>query len=433
MKVFGLNITRGGPVEAKESAVGGSMVVSPGQPVWTSRDYAAFAKEGYQTNVVANRCISSIAEAIASVPLGIFKGDTEFANHPLKELLAKPNPQQNYSEYVQAVVSYLLISGNSYQEGVTATGPEVKELYPLRPDRMKVVPAANGLPKAYTYEVAGKTTTWDVDYLADVIPIWHMKLFNPADDWYGLAPIEAGAYAIDVHTECMKHIQALLQNSGSPSGALVYDDKAGGPLGDESFNRLKTELQDHHQGAANAGRPMLLDGGVSWTPMGLSPADLEIVETKNAAARDICLAFGVPPLLLGIGGDNTYANYSEARLAFWEDTVIPLLNQIIGDWQTWLADPAGVTIKPDFDEIPAIVERRAVKWKSLQESDVLTINEKRKAMGYEDIKDGDVVYIKMGVVPLGSEFDSAGPIDPVDQKAIALIAGYETANIVNIK
>ena len=432
MRLFGYDITRGKiPTETKESAVGGSVVMSPGQPVWTTRDYAKFAEEGYQKNVVANRCISSISEAVASVPLTFFKGETELTETPLRKLLANPNPSQNYAEYVESKIGYLLISGNSYEEGVTASGRDVRELYALRPDRMKVIPGADGEVQAFEYSVGGRKTKWDVDMSAGIVPVWHTRLFNPLSDWYGQAPIEAGAYAIDVHNASMGYLQALLQNSARPSGALVVKD--GQTLGDDAFNRLKNELQDNHQGAKNAGRPMLLEGGLDWKPMGMSPADLEMIETKNSAARDICLAFGVPPMLIGIPGDNTYANYSEARLAFWEDTVIPLLLRCVGDWQRWLADAQGVTIKADLDEIPAIADKRAVKWKSLQDSKVLTINEKREAMGYDTVEGGDVVYIGMGEIPLGMEFDAAGPIDAVDQKALRMIAGYETGKVVAIK
>jgi len=431
MRFLGVNITRGQvATEAKESAVGGSMVLNPGQPVWMDRNYKTFANEGYQKNVVVNRCVASIAEAIASVPLTYFRGDAEVLETPLSALMTNPNPMETYADYVQAVVGYLLISGNTYQEGVTASGAEVKELYALRPDRMKVIAGANGLPQGYCYEVGGRKTTWEVDVPAGIVPVYHTKLFNPIDDFYGLAPIESGAYAIDVHNQAMGYLQALLQNSARPSGALVAKD--GETLSEENYNRLKTQMEEQYQGSANAGRPMLLEGGLDWKQMGMSPVDLEIIETKNSAARDICLAFGVPPMLIGLPGDNTYANYAEARLAFWEDTVIPLLTRIIGDWQTWLAGPVGLTIKPNLDGIPAIVERRAVLWASLQDSKVLTVNEKREAMGYEPYSGGDVIYIGMGEVPMGETF-GAGDLPDVDAKALAEIAGYTTRKVVPIK
>lgn len=428
MRLFGFDISRGAATETKQSATASAMVRDLNDAVWSKRDYRAFAQEGYQKNVVANRCISSIAEAIASVPLTYFQGDTELTNTPIKALLDNPNPSQTYSEYVEAKVGYLMISGNSYEEGVTASRNEVRELYNLRPDRMKIVPGSDGTASAYVYEVGGQKVKWDLDIAGGIIPVLHSKLFNPTDDWYGQAPIEAGAYAIDVHNECMAHIQALLQNSAKPSGALVT--KEGQSLSDENYNRLKLQMEEQYQGAKNAGRPMLLEGGLDWKPMGLSPNDMQIIETKNSAARDICLAFGVPPMLIGIPGDNTYSNYSEARLAFWEDTVIPLLNRILGDWQGWLAEPMGVTIKPDLDQIPAIVEKREKLWAMLQDSKVLTVNEKREAMGYDAVKGGDEIFMPMGEVPMGSNTQQR-LMEDVDSKTLADIAGYN--KVVNLR
>ena len=89
--------------------------------------------------------------------------------------------------------------------------------------------------------------------------------------------------------------------------------------------RLKEELESAHTGKFNAGRPLLLDGGLDWKPMSLSPAEMDFAGTRHAAAREIALAFGVPPMLLGIPGDNTYATYKEANLAFWRLTILPLV------------------------------------------------------------------------------------------------------------
>ena len=111
-----------------------------------------------------------------------------------------------------------------------------------------------------------------------------------------------------------------------PSGALVYDGADGNVLSAAQFERLKSELTDEYQGTANAGRPMLLEGGLDWKPMSLSPQDMDFMEAKHAAAREIALAFGVPPMLMAIPGDNTYSNYQEANRVFWRQTVLPLAN-----------------------------------------------------------------------------------------------------------
>jgi hypothetical protein len=236
------------------------------------------------------------------------------------------------------------------------------------------------------------------------------------DDWYGLSPVEAGAYAIDQLNESMAWLQALLQNSARPSGALVLKD--GGSLSDDNFNRLKSQIEEQYSGSRNAGRPMLLEGGLDWKQMGLSPSDMGIIEAKFSAARDVALAFGVPPMLLNIPGDNTYSNYKEARLAFWEDTVLPLTNMILNDWNNWLAQPYGVEIRANMDEIPAIAEKRQQLWQMADASNDLTINERRAMKGYEPIPGGDTILINASQIPLNAA-TLPGDLTAADVKALA--------------
>jgi HK97 family phage portal protein len=396
-----------GGTETKESAVGQVMVMTPGQPVWSGRDYKAFSNEAYKRNVIAFRSIQAIADAVASVPWTAWRGKQELEDHPLLELIKRPNPRDSGSQYIHQKVGYLMLSGNSYEEHVTGQGGAVAELYQLRPDRMKIIPGSNGFPMAYEYHVNQRKVRFDVDPVNMTGPVRHMRLFNPTDDWYGMSPIEAGAYAVDTHNEAGAWIQSLLQKSARPSGALVIGgDKI---LSDEEFNRLKTQMDEQYSGSGNAGRPMLLEGGLDWKAMGLSPVDMEIIETKLSAARDVALAFGVPPQLLGIPGDNTYSNYQEARLAFWEDTVIPLVNMIADDWNASLAGPQGIVLKPDFDQVPAIVEKKRQQWEMLDKTASLTLNEKREAMGYEPVTGGDVIMVAMSSIPLG---DALAPPEP---------------------
>lgn len=407
--------------ETKESAAGAAMVVNPGQAAWSNRNYAAFADEGYRRNVVAYQAINKIADAVASVKWTIWRGEQELIDHPLLSLINNPNPMQSGPQYMRAKIGFLMIAGNGYEEKVSVNG-QARELYQLRPDRMKIVPGANGFPKEYIYKVGGREVRFPVepDLSSDVR---HLRMFNPLDDWYGMSPIEAGSYAIDQHNLSMEWMQSLLQNSARPSGALIVNNPDG--LSDDQFTRLKAQMEDQYQGAKNGGRPLLLEGGLDWRQMGLSPSDMGIIETKYSSARDVCLALGVPPQLLGIPGDNTYSNYQEARLAFWEDTVMPLLDMISEDWNAWLGEPDGVYFKPDLDQIPAIADKRNTLWEMADRATDLTINERRAMKGYEPIQGGDVLLVGLGQMPLS---DASAPIDAtkdMDLSLAAKIAGYD--------
>jgi HK97 family phage portal protein len=236
------------------------------------------------------------------------------------------------------------------------------------------------------------------------VPILHVKDYNPINDWRGLPNVDPAAFAIDMHTGGLRWNKALLENSAQPSGAMEYAPKEGSEkLTDEQFARLKAELDDQYSGAKNAGRPLLLDGGMKWTPMGYSPKDMNFEDGMNVAARQIALAFGVPPLILSIPGDNTFANYTEANKAFYRQTVLPLLRQWCRAHSWWLAGAFGkdIRIVPDEDDLDVFADERAAYRKSVEESTVLQVDEKREmAWGVKPTPGGDVVLVPSTMIPL---------------------------------
>jgi HK97 family phage portal protein len=381
------------PSEAKASRTAQIIALqSGGRARWTPRDYAALAREGYMANAIVHRAVKLVAESAASVSFLLYEGAAERDKHPLLDLLARPNPRQEQAAFLEAVCTHLMLAGNAYVEAVAldgADGREVRELYALRPDRMRVVPGPDGWAEAYEYTAAGRTVRFDQN--AAPPPILHLAAFHPLDDHYGLSPLEAAAIAVDTHNAAAAWNKALLDNSAQPCGALVYATAEGALLSDPQFQRLKRELDEEYQGARNAGRPLVLEGGLDWKPMSLSPKDMDFLEAKNSAAREIALAFGVPPMLLGIPGDNTYSNYQEANRVFWRGTVLPLAGRIASALAQWLA-PAfgeGLRLAIDTDRIEALAANRAALWARVTDAPFLTLNEKRAATGYGTVEGGD--------------------------------------------
>jgi HK97 family phage portal protein len=233
-----------------------------------------------------------------------------------------------------------------------------------------------GWPGAYLYRVGEVTQRIETDRLV------HVRTFHPTDDHYGLGCLGAAAGAVAIHNAATRWNKALLDNAARPSGALVYEPQDGSNFSIEQFDRLKAELEASFQGAANAGRPMLLDGGLKWQALSLTPADMDFVSLKAAAAREIALAFGVPPMLLGLPGDNTYANYREANRSLWRLTILPLAAKIFGALAQGLAPWwPGVTIGVDIDRVPELSEDRERLWTMVSGADFLSAEEKRAAVG----------------------------------------------------
>ncbi|MGM0583587.1 MAG: phage portal protein [Pseudomonadota bacterium] len=354
----------------------------PGRAAWSPRDGVSLTRNGFSRNVIGFRCVRMVAEAAASVPLIVSDGVRRLETHPVISLLGRPNPGQLGAEFLEAVYGHLLISGDAYVEaaGRRASGAPA-ELYALRPDRMRVVPGPDGWPEAYEYTVGGRKVRFEMS--EEARPILHLRSFHPLDDHYGMSPMEAAAGAVDIHNAAGGWSKALLDNAARPSGAIVYRGPDGAALSREQYERLVDELESNHQGARNAGRPMLLEGGLDWKPMGFSPSDMEFLETKTAAARDIAMAFGVPPMLLGLPGDATYANYQEANRAFYRQTVLPLVGKVTAGLAGWLGAETGesLEVRADLDGVPALAPEREALWRRVSRADFLSDEEKRRALG----------------------------------------------------
>ncbi len=354
------------------------------QTHWHAFDYQHLVKMSYEKNVIVHRAVNLIARSVASVPWRLFHHDQPLTSHPLQRLLEKPNPLQGHNIFIESLMSYLLLSGNAYVEAVSLDRNPPYELYTLRPDRMRILPGSHGLPAGYEYQVQNHKKT--IPILADQPPpLLHLKFFHPRDDWYGLSPIEAAMQSINCHNTVARHNLSLLENGGRPSGALLINTQNGAHLTQEQKEELRESLRDIHQGTKNAGQIMILEGGdCKWQEMGLSPKDMDFGEGRNMSAREIAQIFGVPPMLVGIPGDATFSNYREARLHLWEDTVLPLLERVINQFNTWLTPQfgEGLRLAYDPDAIPSLTAKREATWERMNQCSFLTTNEKREAMGY---------------------------------------------------
>jgi HK97 family phage portal protein len=368
-----------------------------GQPVWTPRRYELLAEESFVKNAVAYHCVRMISSSAASIPwLLADASGAEIERHKLLDLLARPNPTLGGQALLEALYAYLLLAGNTYLEGVGPTpNPNIAptELWPQRPDRMKVIPGPFALPSAYQYEANGQKVTWDCDRVTGRSQILHVKEFHPTNDWYGLPRVEPAAYAIDRHNAASAHNKALLDNGARPSGALIFKPIKGGTNGPdqsappEVIAKAEASLDARHGGPDKAGKPLVFGGNVDWKEMGITPRDMDFNEGKLDAARDICTAFGVPHVLI-VPGAATYNNLKEARLQLYEDTVLPLAERVLDALNAWLTPRfgPGLVLGHDLDAVPALEPRREAKRASTVEvwkSRLITRDEARQALGFD--------------------------------------------------
>ena len=395
-----------------------------------SYKYQDLAKEGYQKNAIVYRCVNEIAKGASAVPFHIKSGDDVLEQHPLIDLLDRPNPLQSNSEFFNSLFGYLLLSGNAYVLKVGGLAGQPKELHLLRPDRIEIKAGSGYMPERYDYVINGKIlTSYEVDQDTGMGDLKQIKLWNPLDDYHGLSPLAAAAVEVDQHNLASKHNISLLSNGARPSGAIVFkpQDDAGftANLSDSQRQQLLTDLNQRFSGTSNAGRPMLLEGDFDWKEMGLSPKDMDFLNLKHMSSTDIALCFGVPSQLVGVPDAQTYANVAEARLALYEETIIPYLRKIESDINEWLVPQFNENIKFQYivDEIPALSERRRRIYENITTAvsqGIMTRNEAREMIGLSPVDGADELLVAANLFPLGSN-----EVPPTDASNEQDAADYE--------
>ncbi|HEX7871868.1 MAG TPA: phage portal protein [Sphingobium sp.] len=379
MKWFGRKAAAGAsrPVLSRAWLNSLSGGLASGMGEWP-QSYDAQLRAAVLSNPVAQRALRLVSEGVGAVELRAQAALPEDAARALA-LVGMRSAGQGLMETLAA---HLLLHGNAFaQVAADADGAPVR-LFALRPERVTVEPDALGWPVAYSYRVGERATRYAAEDGAGRTAVIHVRAFHPLDDHYGLGCLGAAAGAVAIHNSATRWNKALLDNAARPSGAIVYDGTDGAGLSSEQFDRLREEMEAAFQGAANAGRPLLLEGGLKWQALSLSPADMDFVSLKASAARDIALAFGVPPMLLGLPGDNTYANYREANKALWRQTILPLAEAILSAVGQGLAGcMPGLALGVDLNKVAALADDRAAMWERVAAADFLSGEEKRAMLG----------------------------------------------------
>ena len=409
--------------EKKNSNMMGYFGVGTEEP--KNYKYQDLAKEGYLKNAIVYRCVNEISKGASAVPFIIKAGDQIIEQHPLIDLLNRPNPLQSYSEFFNSLFGYVLLSGNAYILKVGSELGQPKELHQLRPDRINIKGGGNPIPEKYEYILNGRVhQTYMVDQENGFSELKHIKLWNPLDDYYGLSPMSAAAVEVDQFNMSSKHNVNLLSNGARPSGAVIFkpQDDAGFAvnLTESQRQQLLTDLNNRFSGAGNAGRPMLLEGDFDWKEMGLSPKDMDFAQLKNMSATDIALCFGVPSQLVGVPDAQTYSNVAEARLALYEETIIPHLRKISSDLNEWLVPmfDERLSLEFDIDAIPALSERRRKIYENVTSAvreGIMTRNEARGIIGLEPLQGADELYVSANLFPIGDE-GVEQPENPVNEE-----------------
>lgn len=370
------------------------------QSGWRERSPERFSREGYVENVIVGKCVKEIATGVATLDWIVYNDEVEVddaypsKNSPeynLFRLVKRPNPRQSWKTLIQVLESYKQIAGNSYLWAVRNGESEPTELHVIPPQNIKVIGGSGIFPERYEMiDPENKNRVirvFPVNAVNGMCDLLHVKFFNPLNRFVGLSPLEQAAFSVDVHNESNLWSYKLLKNDTRPSGVLSFD---GLKLNSEQRQQIKQNLADAYSGAANTGKPLVLEGSATWQQLGMSPKDLDFIEGKSSVARDIATAYRVPPILVNLGQDATFSNQEEARLALHEDTILPEAHDLSDELTHWLVPmfvgtDSKIKIVVDDANVGALEKRNASKWDRINSTTFLTINEKRSLFGYEPL------------------------------------------------
>ncbi|MGC9544015.1 phage portal protein [Streptomyces sp. UG1] len=399
-------------------AFGPSLGFGVNEPVYPGMNFLSYASAGFGKNELVYACIMEKATSLPEAPLRVYGPDglgEPRENHPLRELIANPNPLLSEFEMFQMTVLHMNLAGISFWEIVRDRADRPRELWPLRPDLVRMLRQRNGRTR-YGYLLGGGMVDLGTDVIAFRYP-------NPVDPLLGQPPLRPAVRAVALDNEVTDFVTHLVQNRAVPGVVITTQRK----VDEEISNRLATKWKQKF-GGSRRGEPAVLQTGMDVKVLGLNLDQLEFPDLRTISESRICMSFGVPPILVGakVGLDrSTFANYREARQSFWEETIMPdqrLIRDVIVrrllpevNDSTFIV-PRRVTVKWDRSQVLALKESEQAIWERANNAlraGAITINDFRRIVGLPRVEGGDVFLRPAGVMPtLADGTPAAGAEEP---------------------
>lgn len=381
-----------------------------------SKDYnnPELAIEGFMKNVAVYSIITLIVDQIKRLKFELYEmknngSKKEIVKHPLLDLLKKPYPTMSQVDFLEQLFIQFEIYGNGYIQKIFKADktPEryKKEIpilvYPLRPDEISSQEGDNHFNHSYTYAPShGRSVVFQVTPLGQSNLIT-LKNYNPNSDYRGMSKLLPAGYSVDVHNEINKCQLGLLLNGAKPSGILTVPAET--VLTQDQIDRIRAQIEEKTNGN-NSGKPLVLEGGMTWTQISFSPVDIGYNDMKKQAVHEIAMAYGVP-LELANQEQSKYENKMAAYKQLYENTVIPTTNKLIDALNAELVPLYGDNLElvASFDHTRIMKELMIWTMKELNDINFITPNEKRFIIGYEDIDGGDTLQIAKKEDPINSD------------------------------
>ncbi len=311
-----------------------------------------------------------------AVPVGVA--------HPLQRLLDAPNPFWSKGDLWRATETHLSLWGAAFWALERDEQGRIAELWPLRPDKVRIVPDSDHYVRGFVY--VGGNGGQLVPYIPEDI-VW-MRYFNPLDEYAGLSPIAPLRMSADMGMDALRANRSLLENDSTP-GVII--ETADYPT-DAEVSAFYRRWEQRFRGVVKTRRPALLSPGMKASNLGFSPRDMEYIQSLRWSLEDITRVFGVPKVMIGDLENTTFSNFNTARRLFWEDTIAAQLAFYQEALQLRLlphfGDPS-LMVEFDLSGVDALKENESEKAKrrrSYVEAGIMTIDEVRREMNLPPMK-----------------------------------------------
>lgn len=378
-----------------------------GAKVYTEADRTTIADDGYRRASLIHACITEFATSIAEPPLVGMLGDGIGAerlpaNAPLSRLAARPNPDMTPYEYTERVATDLKIYGEAFVAKLRAGNGQIGELYPMRVDRMEVIPGRNG--EVDHYELLNLAGGLERTFVPR--DIMHIKLYNPLNDYRGLSPIFVLLVEGQLDKDAILFLGEFFRNGGLPSVVLTSEQK----LTPTDRELIRAEYRNNYgrggggAGSTNWHEAMVLSHGATVQPLGVDPSKLDLAPMFDVAESRVCSVMGVPAILVGVAiglrQSQAYGTAREARRGWWGETLRPFCERLSQVHSLSVASEfgQGKRLSYDLSNVQALLEAQtqvSADAVSAFNSYLLTRDEARKRIGLHPIDNADVTKDKL--------------------------------------
>ncbi len=356
-------------------------------------------------------CVNAIAEEVASIELHLMRktsgGVIEIDNHLVLGPLHNVNPFMSSSELFLATQAHLELNGNAFW--YLPSGQLVKkpaEIWILDPTRVKVVKNQETFISGYAYQnEKGQNVPLEV---SEVI---HFKRFNPFNRYRGMGTVQAAALAIDIDTYSAQWNRNFFYNSALPSAVLETE----GTLTEEQFNRIRARWESQYKGVDNAHKFAILEGGLKFNRVGMTQKEMDFLEQRRFSRDEILGIFRVPKTALLITDDVNRANAEATDYVFAKRVVKPRMKFIVDRLNEFYIPLFGLKQNEYFfkftDPVPENIELEIKEEEAGLRAGWYMINEVRAKKGLPPVKNGDVIYQPISLMPIGGVVDKEKQID----------------------